>query len=93
MGKYTVKISKEAEEHLCILKKSGKKNDIKKIATIFKEIEENPRFGTGKPEQLKHYNGEVWSRRINQKDRFVYEIYETEILVIVIRLLGHYSDN
>lgn len=92
MGKYTVRISKDAEKHLSILKKSGKKNDIEKVTKIFQEIEEEPRFGTGKPEQLKHYNGEVWSRRINQKDRFLYEIYETEILVIVMKVLGHYSD-
>jgi toxin YoeB len=92
MGNYIVKISKSAEKELSLLKRSGKKIDIEKIAEIFKEIEENPRIGTGKPEQLKHYNGEVWSRRINKKDRFIYEIYEEEILVVVIQALGHYSD-
>ena len=53
---------------------------------------DNPRFGTGNPEQLKYYDGEVWSRRINKKDRFVYEIYEDEVLVVVIQALGHYQD-
>jgi toxin YoeB len=92
MGKYTVRISKDAEKDLSILKRSGKKKDIEKVAIIFREIEENPKIGTGKPEQLKHYNGEVWSRRINQKDRFLYEIFEDHILIIVIKVLGHYSD-
>lgn len=92
MGKYIIKISKSAEKDLSLLKRSGKTVDIDKITTIFQEIEENPRFGTGKPEQLKYYNGEVWSRRINKKDRFVYEIYEDEVLVVVIQALGHYQD-
>lgn len=92
MGKYIIKISKSAEKDLSLMKRSGKKIDIDKITTIFQEIEENPRFGTGKPEQLKHYDGEVWSRRVNKKDRFVYEIYEDEVLVVVIQALGHYQD-
>jgi toxin YoeB len=92
MGKYIIKISKSAEKDLSLLKRSGKTVDIDKITAIFQEIEENPRFGTGKPEQLKYYNGEVWSRRINKKDRFVYEIYEDEVLVVVIQALGHYQD-
>lgn len=93
MGKYIVKISKSAEKDLVSLKKSGKKSDIEKVSLFFKEISNDPRNGLGKPEQLKHYDGEVWSRSINQKDRFVYEIYEGEILVVVIQALGHYNDN
>jgi len=91
MDKYLIKISKSAEKDLLLLKKSGKKDDIEKVTAIFEEIEENPRLGIGKPEQLKYYDGEVWSRKIN-KDRFVYEIYEEEVLVVVIQALGHYSD-
>lgn len=92
MGKYLVKLSKSAEKDLLLLKRSGKKVDIEKVTNFFNEISQNPREGTGKPEQLKYYTGEVWSRRINQKDRFVYEIYEDEILVVVIQALGHYND-
>jgi len=92
MDKYLIKISKSAEKDLLLLKKSGKKDDIEKVTAIFEEIEENPRLGIGKPEQLKYYDGEVWSRKINKKDRFVYEIYEEEVLVVVIQALGHYSD-
>jgi toxin YoeB len=42
---------------------------------------------------LKNLVGEVWSRRINQKDRLVYEIFETsEQSVVVLQMLGHYKD-
>ena len=92
MGKYIIKISKSAEKDLILLKKSGRKSDIEKVTTIFKEIVDNRRFGIGNRDELKYYDGEVWSRRINKKDRFVYEIYEDEVLVVVIQALGHYQD-
>ena len=92
MGKYSISISKAAQKDLSILKRSGRKADIKKVETFFKEIESEPRDGTGQPEQLKHYDGEVWSRKVNKKDRFVYEIYEHDPSVVVVQALGHYSD-
>ena len=74
------------------IKKSGKKNDVLKIEQLFKEIVLNPRFGSGKPEHFKGYIGEVWSRRINQKDRLIYEIIEEpDNLVVVVSALGHYE--
>lgn len=92
MEKYTIKLSKEAEKDLSILKKSGKKSDIKKVESFFIEIQETPRSGTGQPEQLKYTDRELWSRRINKKDRLVYEIRDDEIVIVIIQVLGHYSD-
>lgn len=92
MGKYIIKISKSAEKDLILLKRSGKKADLEKISRFFQELEEDPRTGIGKPEQLKYFEGEIWSREINKKDRFVYEIFEDEILVVVIQARGHYND-
>lgn len=87
-----MKISKAAEKHLLQIKKSGKRADAEKISILFCEVADHPRSGTGKPEQLKHFDGEVWSRRLNKKDRFVYEIYEEEVLVVVVQALGYYDD-
>jgi toxin YoeB len=56
-------------------------------------LEKHPREGKGQPEQLKHYEGEVWSRKINKKDRLVYEIYEKTICITIIQALCHYNDN
>jgi toxin YoeB len=86
MGEYLIKISKSAEKDLLLLKRSGKKADIEKVTNFFKEISQNPREGTGKPEQLKYYTGEVWSRRINQKDRFVNEIMKTKFWLLLFKL-------
>ena len=47
--------------------------------------------GTGKPEQLKHLNN-LWSRRLDKKNRMVYTISEEIITVFVISVKGHYGD-
>ncbi len=52
------------------------------------EIRRNPYHGTGKIEQLKHELTGCWSRRINKKDRLIYEIKENEI--VIISCCGHY---
>jgi toxin YoeB len=38
-----------------------------------------PFSGVGKPEHLKHMGGNVWSRRITESDRLVYEVFEDRI--------------
>lgn len=92
MGKYIVELSKQALKDLQHIKKSGRKSDLTKVSVFFKEIEVDPRSGSGQPEQMKYQEGEVWSRRINKKDRFVYRIYGNKLIVIIISALGHYSD-
>lgn len=93
MGKYLVQLSLKALQDLKDIKKSGRKSDLKKIQELLLEIEEEPRKGLGLPEHLKYFkNREIWSRRLNQKNRLVYEIFETDTLIVVIQALGHYSD-
>lgn len=56
-------------------------------------IAANPREGIGKPERLKGYaEEEVYSRRINDKDRIIYEINENDQLVEIFSCKGHYLD-
>jgi toxin YoeB len=75
------------------LEKSGKKADIKKVEKFIIELANSPRTGLGKPEKLKHYNGrEIWSRRINQKDRFIYLVIEEKKEIVIVSILGHYQD-
>jgi toxin YoeB len=93
MGQYIIQFSKQAIKDLQSIKKSGKKSDKDKIDDLLSELEKHPREGKGQPEQLKHYEGEVWSRKINKKDRLVYEIYEKTICITIIQALGHYNDN
>ena len=92
MGKYNVRISEKADRDWKKIYKSGKKIDIQKIETFLVELAENPRIGTGNPEQLKHKSSEIWSRKINKKDRLVYKIEDSQVIVLVLSALGHYSD-
>jgi toxin YoeB len=50
---------------------------------------EHPFEGTGKPELLKHNLSGCWSRRINQKDRLIYEVMEDSVHIQSAR--GHYK--
>jgi len=89
---YKIEYRISAIKQLKKLEKSGKNTDKERVSKFIKEIETNPRLGTGKPKRLKHRTGDVWSRRINDKDRFVYEIFEDKILVEIESVLGHYQD-
>ncbi len=48
------------------------------------------REGRGKPERLKYFGREVYSRRINHKDRLVYTIYEDLKEIDIFSCKGHY---
>jgi toxin YoeB len=89
---YKVITTPGAEEHLARHIKSGDKVELKKMSHLRKEVELHPRTGTGKPEWLKYYTVETWSRRINGKHRFVYEIDDDTWTVTIISLWGHYDD-
>jgi len=62
-----------------------------RIIRLIAEIVRTPRTGTGKPERLKHLGGEVWSRRITEKDRLVYDIQHDMITIVACRF--HYDDH
>lgn len=89
---YNIDFTENAIEGIKKIKKSGDKQAFKKLDSLLNEIKTNPRVGTGKAEQLKHCEIETWSRRINDKHRIVYEIYDDEIRVLVISTFGHYKD-
>ncbi len=63
---------------------------LKKINMLLKEVQRTPFEGNGTPELLKGNLSGKWSRRINEKDRLVYEIKENAI--VIWQCKGHYSD-
>ena len=92
MGKYIINLSEKASKDLNKIYKSGDKRSIKKVEKIFEELQQNPYEGIGKPEALKYQYKGYWSRRINDKDRLIYEVREQVITVFVVSALGHYDD-
>lgn len=91
MGKFRIEIDDYAKLDIAKIYKSGDKASIKKFEKIVLELENQPTTGTGNPEQLKHNLSGFWSRRINKKDRLIYQIIEEpEQMVVIISALGHY---
>ena len=68
---------------------SRDKRTLDKINALLKDVMRQPTEGMGHPEQLR---GRVntWSRRINEKDRLVYEVSDGEI--VIKQCYGHYGD-
>lgn len=63
---------------------------LRKINTLLKDIERNGNEGIGKPEPLTGDLSGFWSRRINQKDRLIYDLEMDQIIIIACRY--HYDD-
>ena len=71
------------------------KNDPKafnKVNRFLRELEIHPKTGTGHPEPLKGKPEGRWSRRITNRHRLIYRIFETEVYVDVLAAYGHYDD-
>ena len=92
MGAYRVAITDRAKKDLVIIRKSGRKSTIRKIDRIFLELSEHPYHGTGHPEPLRYLSGNIWSRRLDKKNRLRYRVQEDVVIVTVVSVLGHYDD-
>ena len=92
MKKYAIKYLPQADVDILKLRKAGDKQALKKLDKLLDELEIHPETGTGKPERLKHYQSNRWSRRITDKHRLVYEIFEQVVTVEIIQTYGHFDD-
>jgi toxin YoeB len=68
---------------------STDKRVLHKINELIKVIQRTPFEGIGKPEPLRHQLKGFWSRRIDLAHRLVYEVRQSEIVVISCRY--HYE--
>ncbi len=85
---YYLDFSQQATNDIQFHKKSGNKAILKKLFVLLNELSKHPFEGTGKPEPLKHNLSGLWSRRINQEHRIVYEVLNHKILIHSLK--GHY---
>lgn len=89
---YEIELSEIALTGIKKHKKSGNIQVLNKINSLLSELKEHPKTGTGKPEQLKGYLSDTWSRRITDKHRLIYEIDDNIVKISIISTYGHYSD-
>ena len=60
---------------------------LRRINELLKDALRQPFDGLGKPEPLRHLN--AWSRRIDEKNRLVYQIKGDALIVLSCK--GHYE--
>lgn len=85
---YRLVYTKQAQKDARKLARSGLKKNALKILEI---IEEDPFQKTPSFEKLIGDLTGVYSRRINIQHRIVYQVYEKEKMVKVIRIWTHYK--
>jgi toxin YoeB len=86
---YKINILPNAEDDLEWFRNKSKK-DYLKCFDLVRATAIAPINGIGKPERLKYFDKEVYSRRVNHKDRMIYTIYEDEYLIDISSFKGHY---
>ena len=72
-------------------KKSGNTKIQNRISALLRDIQQHPFTGIGKPEPLKHNLKGLWSRRINDEHRLVYQVADGLIYVYVLSMRFHYK--
>lgn len=87
---YTIVFTEGAKKDLVELHKKAPRA-VSKLSKLLDEVREHPRTGTGQVEQLKGYDGSVYSRRITKEHRLVYKIYDGVVEVLVLSAFGHYK--
>jgi toxin YoeB len=65
------------------------KKTLKRINELIKSAQRSPFEGIGKPEPLKENLSGFWSRRIDDRNRLVYQADDNELLIISCRY--HYE--
>lgn len=88
---YKIRLSVTAEKSIDRFCKSNV-TAYKKVIVLLKSISQTPREGLGRPEPLKKGNNTIYSRRIDKKNRMVYEIFDDTVQVLIISAEGHYDD-
>lgn len=87
---YRIAFTPSATEDMDYWRQTSPKT-VAKIKRMLREMQEHPFTGIGKPEPLKYQFTGAWSRRINHKDRLVYQINGEIITVIVLAMRFHYD--
>lgn len=78
----------ESWEDYLYWQKTDKKMALK-INELLKDISRTPYSGIGNPEALKFKYSGLWSRRINDEHRLIYQVVDDEILIFKCRF--HYD--
>ena len=85
--KYRLLFTKQAQKDLIKISESNLKTKAFKLLSVLEDDPFQPPF-----EKLVDLK-DTFSRRINIQHRLIYQVYENEKIVKIIRLWTHYGDN
>ncbi len=85
--KYRIVFTKQAEKDLKKIAASNLKGKAFRLLSVLEENPQQPPF----EKLIDTIN--VYSRRINLQHRLVYQVYEEEKTIKIIRMWTHYGDN
>ena len=85
---FRVKVSKQAEKDLDLLKRAGLSKKAQSIVDVLKENPFEPPY-----EKLVGNLKGFYSRRINIQHRLVYLVDEKEKVVLIVSMWSHYGEN
>lgn len=88
---YDIVVTKTALRQIDQLERSGSPA-WQKFKIIYTELQHHPRSGTGRPEKLRYRGTEIWSRKLDKKNRITYSIADDAVRVVILSALGHYDD-
>ena len=88
---YSVITTPEVDRDFAKLAKDEPKAFLKAQGFI-EELKEHPKTGLGHPEPLKGKPEGRWSRESTKKHRLVYQIIDTQVIVLILAAYGHYED-
>jgi Txe/YoeB family toxin of toxin-antitoxin system len=86
---WRLKYTKQAQKDSLKLASAGLKRKAEKLLAI---LAKNPYQSPPSFEKLKGTSTPVYSRRINIQHRLVYQVFEDERFVKVLRMWTHYGD-
>lgn len=66
------------------------KSKLKRINQLIRDIQRDPFDGIGKPEPLRHDLAGLWSRRIDDEHRLVYNVEGDNVIIVQCRY--HYGE-
>ncbi len=87
----TLESTKQADLDIKYWQSSGNLKILARINKLIEAALEEPARGIGKPERLKFYAVETYSRRIDRVHRLVYQVSDDQIIIISARF--HYVES
>ena len=86
---WRLKYTKQAQKDSLKLALAGLKDKIEELLAV---LAEDPYLSLPSFEKLKGTSSPIYSRRINIQYRLVYQVFEDEHLVKVLRMWTHYGE-